>query len=50
MVSGITNVRLGLTKTWEFSGDGRTPNNDRLVGSESRYEYFFERIEQRLAE
>jgi hypothetical protein len=50
MVSGITNVRLGLTKTWEISGHGRTPNNDRLVGSESKYEYFFERIEQKLAE
>jgi len=49
MVSGITNVRLGLTKTWEVSGHGRTPNNDRQVGKESRYEHFFERIGQALA-
>ena len=49
MVAGITNVRLGLTKTWEFSGDGRTPNNDRLVGAESKYEHFFELIEKALA-
>ena len=49
MVSGITNVRLGLTRTWEASGHGRTPNNDRQVGKESRYEHFFELIEQTLA-
>jgi hypothetical protein len=40
-LSGGARVRLGLTKTREYTAGGREPNNDRTVSDRGDYEEIF---------
>jgi len=50
LADGHVQLRLGLVETYEPSGAGRSPNNDRPVDSRATYERFFDKVAARLAE